>query len=1153
MRVADYNHGRRYGNASGQAGAFGNSAFGGFGQQQTGGGAFGSPAANTTPFGGAATSAPAFGTATQTAGAFGGGAPANPLFGGAKPASGGLFGQQTTAAAQPGAFGTAGGTGGFGAATAGGFGNTAGGGLFGGAQQQQQPQNKPFGTAAGGFGTGTGGGFGQTATTSTATPFGGTPAAATPFGQQPQPAAAGGFGGGFGQQQQQQQQPQGTAAGGLFGNTPAQQTGATGGGLFGQTSGAPGTGSLFGQNTQQQQNTGGGMFGQPNAQQPGAAGGGLFGNAQQPQQQQQQPKPMFGSLGASTGAPAGGSAFGGGFGQPQQQNAGGGLFGNAQQNQQEQKPGGMFGGQTTGQTGGLFGGGNTAAPGTGAGGGLFGGGGLGASQPQQQTAGGGLGGSLFGNSLQQQPQQQAQQQPQQTGLQSSLLVGNPYGSQSIFGSAPAPNMPSPGPLATPLSASQKQKQRTPLPIYKISPNAANRLITPPPRKGFGFSYSTYGSPSSVATTPLGGSLRGSLGRSLSRSLTAASPLRHSFEGESDSILSPGAFSPGNSKYSPSNMKKLSINPNLKTNIFTKSTTAAPAPVAAIANGDAGTKLKKKVSFDDSVNGEKENALVRVEESSPENSPAALGFLRSPRRPQQKAAMNGSPVVNGAKDKEVDGVNGASPVSSTTENGHPEMEQASGKELTIVPDGESPQSPPQYAHNSNMVNVPLQDPKPGEYWMKPSREEIAKMSRLQQKNVHGFKVGRKGCGYVSFDEPVDLTVVPLDDLYGNIVVITLRSITVYPDDNNKPPMGKGLNVPSTLHIENSWPRRRDLNTPSPFTTGPLFERHIQRLRRINGTEYVGYEKNTGVWSFKVPHFTTYGLDYDDDDEEGEGECMVYDDGEGESFDQSTYSAAHPDSTPKAQTPFRSSMLGHSVNSSFSLDESLDESMMEDDTFDFKKRNLVPGAFGMQQGVGRGEMKEAEAEEEEEYENGSFLGDGSAGSGSASEQSYDEEDEASEGELSAHSGLGSEQDEEMDMAGSFPAPGHTAELHKLQPSAKQNGAGDAAFNRSRYRYESPSRDSLDFTGDWAAQLQRTISPRKQDRQALRDLQDNLVTKKDVLFEKSVAKKKDATIGPGGEAGPGFVTSIDLMNSLFRRPGMPESPREKERERERGGVQV
>jgi len=139
-----------------------------------------------------------------------------------------------------------------------------------------------------------------------------------------------------------------------------------------------------------------------------------------------------------------------------------------------------------------------------------------------------------------------------------------------------------------------------------------------------------------------------------------------------------------------------------------------------------------------------------------------------------------------------------------------------------------------------------------------------MTRDQLKRVENFTVGRAKCGQVTFDQLVDLTTVDLDQVFGSIVKITVRSITVYTDDVQKPPVGKGLNVPSTLRIENSWPRGRDKTVPSPITSGPLYEKHVERLRRINTTEFVTYEKDTGVWIFKVPHFTTYGFDYEDDE-------------------------------------------------------------------------------------------------------------------------------------------------------------------------------------------------------------------------------------------------------------------------------------------------
>ncbi|KAL1870974.1 hypothetical protein Plec18167_007281 [Paecilomyces lecythidis] len=1084
LRLADYQQGRRYGNGSGQAGAFGTSAFGGsgFGQQATSG--FGG--ATSTPFGGAATSAPSAFGQTATTGGFGS-TSTNPLFGAQKPATS-LFGGSTTNTSQPSLFGgNTATTGGFGSNTGTTSGFGSGGSLFGSNnQQQQQQQNKPLfggGTTGTGFGGGTG--FGQQSTTSASNPFGSTTATASPFGGQQQTGTSA-FGG-FGQQNQTQQAGTG---GGLFGGANQQQQKPS---LFGSGTGT-GTG-LFGQNNQQS-NTAGGLFG-GNNQQTGT--GGLFGGGAQ--QQEQKPS-LFG--GAST---TGTSAFGG-FGQQnqnQQTGTGGGLFGSTA-NQQQQKPS-LFGSTATG--GGLFGQSNTGAAQTG-GSSLFG-----ATQNQQPQAGGLGTSSLFGGSQNQ--QQQQQQSPAPGSLQASLLDGNPYGNQSIFSGLPGPNAPSPGPLATPLSSSMKQKQRTPLPVYKITPNAANRLITPPKRQGYGFSYSTYGSPSSTASTPnglggsllgggsiRGGSVNGSFGRSFGKSFSTSN-LRKTFDPDNDSILAPGAFTPGSSRYSGGSLKRLTIDRSLRSDLFAR---PASTSSGAITNGDdaahQGSKLKKRVSFDSEQepNGAIQGAVVRAETESPEPTAEELGFLRSIR-----------------KNGQVNGVNGVKATTTETPS-QPEMESVRGSELAVVPEAESPST----NGDSKLPFVPTADPQPGEYWMKPSRAELSKMSRDELKHVVGFTVGRQKCGQVTFDEPVDLTTVDIDQIFGGIVVIGVRSITVYPDDVHKPPMGKGLNVPSTLRIENSWPRGRDKKSPSPLTSGPLFDKHVDRLRKVHNTQFVAYEKDTGTWVFRVPHFTTYGLDYDDDDE-------------GESLNQSTLSAAPDTPTPKAHSPANHDhTVGSEPTSSFSIDESFVGSMagVDDDTFDFKKRKMVPGAFGNQMGTIEDEEMESEGETEE-----SFLEDGSAGS--TIEQDGDED--ITESQQSIESEVGSDEDDEMEMAGSFPTPHRTAEQDHTTGSIMTDFEHT---QRSVQPWGTPSKAQLDLSGDWADQLQRTISPRKQDRDALREIQANAFADKHLLD----GAPKDKTTTDGRQKG--FTTSIDLMNSLFQQPRKQGQPPAKKQNVQPQGLQ-
>ncbi|KAJ5264411.1 hypothetical protein N7505_008332 [Penicillium chrysogenum] len=1074
LRLADYQQGRRFGNGSGQAGgfgapAFGNTATGGFGQNTTTTPAFG---ANAAPFGAAATSAPTGFGSTQTAGGFGS-TPANPLFGGAAKPATSLFGGGTTPAASSGSlFG--GGTqtaGGFGSNTGTGtgsaFGNT-GGSLFGGSNQQQQ--NKPAFGATGTTGGSAFGGFGNTQTTTAANPFGASTATASPFGggtQQQTPSAFGGFG--ANQQNQAQTQPKSLFGGGGFG-TGTQQQGTGTGLLGGAASTTPAAGSsLFGGAQQQpQQQQGSSLFGGQNQQ--AGTGSSLFGASQN--QQQQKPGGLFGS----TPAPAAGGFSGFGASQPQPAAGGGGLFGT--QNQQQQKPGGLFGSTTGTGGGGLFGGGQTTT-GQGAGSSLFGG------QQQQQT--GGLGASPFGATTTGQ-----QSQPAPGSFQASLLDGNPYGSQSIFSGLPAPGASAPGPLATPLSSSMKQKQRTPLPVYRITPNAANRLITPP-KRGYGFSYSTYGSPSGSTGTPSGlgssllggaagsnslrGSVNGSIGRTFSKSYSTSN-LRKTFDPEADSILSPGALQAGSTR-GTSNLKRLTINRGLRNEILSPSTRASPAPL--LTNGEdaaqSADKLKKKVSFDSNTSGLNGGDLVRVEPNSPEPSAEELGFLRSVRK---SGSLNGFDAA-GTSDR-------------------PEAE-STRRDLAVVPESAPPTT--NGATVKRLTFIPGGDPRPGEYWMQPSRAELSRLSRDQLKQVVDFTVGRQNCGSVTFNGPVDLTTVDLDNLFTNIVDIGLRKITVYPEESVKPARGKGLNVPSTLRIENSWPRGRDKKSNSPVTSGPLFDKHIDRLQKVGDTEFVNYETETGTWVFKVPHFTTYGLDYDEE--------------EGESLDQSTMSAQGPDHpTPRAHFDNPASF---DQSTTFSIDESFVGSMIgvEDDTFDFKKRKLVPGSFANQ-------TMHAEDDYFSEGETESFLEEGSTGS-----TTENDDDVVTESQQSGDSVVGSDEADEMDMAGAFPTPHRTVERDDYQST---NGDLDTTYPISKH-FGSPVKPQLDLSGDWAEQLQRTISPRKQNRDALREMQANAFVDRNLVNDESPTTI--ATAPPK----KGFSNSIDLMNSLFQQPRKQAAP--------------
>ncbi|KAI1500882.1 nuclear protein 96-domain-containing protein [Biscogniauxia marginata] len=1042
LRLADYAAGRRFGGAAG-SNTFGvGSGFGAFGSNNQTPSAFGTSNTNTNTgsglFGNNASSGTgAFGQTSSNTSGFGSGTgAAGGLFGNKPQTTGGIFGNTPTSQpAQPGgglfgssSFGNTGNTG-----TGGAFGSTStntGGGMFGNNQQNKTPSlfgatnsnaGGGFGSNAGGFGSNTntnpaGGLFGNASNTSTGQNTGG-----GLFGNtsQQNTSGFGGGGGGFGAQNQQ------PSGGGLFGNTQNKPAGT---GIFGNNNNAGGTGTgLFGGSTT---NTNG--FGQPNTQQTSS---GLFGN-----------KPatgtgLFGNAGTTQNTNTGGGLFGGlgqsNQNQQQQGQQAPSLFGSLGQNQQKpslfgnptQSTGtGMFGGQSGQQQGSVFG-----------------------SSMQQQPQSNGMGSSLFGT-----PQNNQSTQ----SLTASINDPSAYG--SLFGGLSNNDAANPGPLATPSSKRQSRRPSI-LPYYKLNPSSASRFVTPQ-KRGYGFSYSTYGtpnSPSSTTSTPgalsqslLGGSLSRSLGKSVS-----TSNLRRNFNIE-DSLLAPGAFSASSGPRGYGNsVKKLVINKDLRSDLF-----STPTKDKALEDTPNGSrKLAKRVSFDTSnvetiEDGENAN-------SSSASTPSAeqLGYVRP---------------------KPTNGVNGTKSSLSSA----PEMEQVKGNELAVV-------------HEEEAVSPPVRSPaaasdgEPGDYWMSPTKEEIQDMNRVQRQKVANFTVGRQNVGYVKFKVPVDLTSIDLDTIFDGIVILEPRSATVYPNPAKKPAVGKGLNVPSLINLENAWPRASRPGKPASLT------KHVERLKRIPDTKFEKYNADTGEWTFSVEHFTTYGLDESDDEEEGAGPKPPMDP-----------SASHFLNRDESASP-----------SPIASEASLDR---DDDDVDLKSsRRKLPGAFDPEEPYVSDEVEMAEVNKPQP----SFLANRSAGSMSNAlvpmvqsdtddEYAMSEENEDASASLGQHLAAEPEDNSfdssQLDIGHETPAGIMRARMRAIKGTATpvkvQVAAGD----------------------DWMDMLTKTISPQKRDRALLRSMHgtDSYSPTKDAVQEKSPIKKRIVSDGRG------FATSIDLMNSLFESAKAP-----------------
>ncbi|KAL2915582.1 hypothetical protein HK105_204766 [Polyrhizophydium stewartii] len=777
------------------------------------------------------------GAAGQAGGAFGMGAGAAPAFGAAAPA-GGLFGARTTAPA-------------FGATPAPAFGAAApAGGLFG----------NPATTAAPGA-------FGAPATTQPGFGFGANPAAAAPkpafgFG-----AAAPAGGGLFGNPATTQ--PAGGAfgaaagaGGGLFGARPA----AAGGGLFGNPATTqPAGGGLFGAAATTQPPTGafgaaapgaaGGLFGAAGAgagaaarpafgafgatTQPGApaAGGGLFGAA----------APAGGGLFGNPATTAAGGAFGApattqaGFGAPA---AGGGLFGAA--------PGaaagglGAFGAAGAKPAGGLFGGGvvTTQAPGLGfgmqqpagaAGGGLFG---LGAGAGAGQGAGGGLFGAAgglgtgFGASgagglgggqigLGGFAQPAPALNPAQPVLQAKIDQ-NPYGFNPLLqpSASQAPSSQAPALVATPA----EKKKPAVASSLKVTPRSAAKIklrgLGPNLQPGPAISDAPRG-----ITTPAKPGIK-------SLQLTESSPRDPASLG-----LDP-RFTPRR------NVKRLVIDDASE---ILAGGLSASASAAGSVSGDASYISRTPFK---SPGHDARRTSANFDPSLEEAAEASLSY--------SAAQLDDSQLISGS----VTGnsiLRGLSPAANKGKSPLNQQQQQQQHQTTTPPAPSAGAASPQA--------------KPSDYIITPTLRQLLLMSDDDLRKVENFTVSLPTVGSVRFDVPVDLldasptkTRAGIEQIPGTIVILQNKLCIVYPDEEDKPPVGHGLNVPATIELFRCWPIDKVTRKPIMEEGDPRHDRHMKKLMEMPDTEFRGFHNSTGCWRFSVEHFSKYGLEDDDDDDE-----------------------------------------------------------------------------------------------------------------------------------------------------------------------------------------------------------------------------------------------------------------------------------------------
>uniref|UniRef100_G3NB32 Nuclear pore complex protein Nup98-Nup96 n=1 Tax=Gasterosteus aculeatus aculeatus TaxID=481459 RepID=G3NB32_GASAC len=153
-----------------------------------------------------------------------------------------------------------------------------------------------------------------------------------------------------------------------------------------------------------------------------------------------------------------------------------------------------------------------------------------------------------------------------------------------------------------------------------------------------------------------------------------------------------------------------------------------------------------------------------------------------------------------------------------------------------------------------------------YYTLPPMEDLADMvDENGDCVVENFTVGRKGYGSIFFPGEVNVAALNLDE----VVHFRRKEVIVYPDDKNKPLEGEGLNRRAEVTLDGVWPNDKtactQIRCPDRLTE-MNYEGRLEKASRKQGARFLEYRAETGSWVFEVAHFSKYGLQDSDEEDD-----------------------------------------------------------------------------------------------------------------------------------------------------------------------------------------------------------------------------------------------------------------------------------------------